>query len=571
MSPKVEVIDREGWRRVFPLEKTIVHVGSDPRNDIVLEAQRGGGVAPLHAQLIISTGRSGCQLVNLGNADILLGLSGDRTLPPRAAANVVNGTLLKLGDFTLIFRGDDDEGYAARDFTGRSQNIGLNLSLPRTQLEPNRRLDGVVTVTNLGDFATAQIELKVDGLDPDCYEIEPGPVLPSGGEKELSLHLYHRGNKPLAGDCYVTIHAAAPTAYPGEQATVSQVIRVRPHYHHTLCLLPPAKAEQAPEVDERPVPAAPRAERAGGGQGDWWAPPPPGAEERAPRAEVAAPVRGEERPALPVRAAPPPRAAAQAPPVTGAVSSPPVAEAAPPAAEAPPAPPEVVSPPPVVEVVPPPPVAEAPPAPPEVVSPPPAVETVSPPPVAEAAPPPPEVEPVPPAVETVSPPPVAEAAPAPPVAEPAPPAVEAVSPVEAEGEPAVEAGPPPETKAEPPPATEPVSSAEDWWAPAGSERRVLKLSVSPPPETEPTPVEPGPPPPAEAWWSAEAEEAGLEELTEERPVLKLKANLPPEAEEVQAEVEPGPSPPAEDWWSAEGEAGPVKRRALSRRRPRMGR
>jgi hypothetical protein len=58
---KLEVIDKDGWRNEFRLEKTIVHIGSDPRNDIVLERGRGGNVAPLHAQLILSASQGHLQ------------------------------------------------------------------------------------------------------------------------------------------------------------------------------------------------------------------------------------------------------------------------------------------------------------------------------------------------------------------------------------------------------------------------------------------------------------------------------------------------------------------------------
>ena len=51
-GPQVEVVDRDGWRKAFPLEKHIVHIGSDPRNDVVLDSRRGAGVAARHLQLI---------------------------------------------------------------------------------------------------------------------------------------------------------------------------------------------------------------------------------------------------------------------------------------------------------------------------------------------------------------------------------------------------------------------------------------------------------------------------------------------------------------------------------------
>ena len=31
--PRLEIIDRDGWRKVFPLEKPLFFIGSDARND----------------------------------------------------------------------------------------------------------------------------------------------------------------------------------------------------------------------------------------------------------------------------------------------------------------------------------------------------------------------------------------------------------------------------------------------------------------------------------------------------------------------------------------------------------
>ena len=39
----VEVIDKGGWSRSFPLNKNIIHIGSDARNDIVIETWHGSG------------------------------------------------------------------------------------------------------------------------------------------------------------------------------------------------------------------------------------------------------------------------------------------------------------------------------------------------------------------------------------------------------------------------------------------------------------------------------------------------------------------------------------------------
>jgi hypothetical protein len=472
---KIEVIDREGWRREYSPPKNIVHIGSDPRNDVVLETGRGAGVAPLHAQLITSTDRPGYQLVNLGDGAILLGLSSDQALPPRSATDIVSGTVFRIGDFTLVFYG---EGGGDGGSTSSSQHIGLRVSLPRTWLEPNRSLDGVVTVSNLGDRGGVQVNLELEGLEPECYDIEPGPILASGGEREVSFHLYHRGGKPLAGDRRITIRATAPRVYLAEQATVSQVIRVLPFFRHRLHIVPPGRAvpsRRVPTVEAGPSLAtaerAPKTEAAPPSQvDDWWTPSPVVTVGRAPQAEPAAPSRVE---------VPEPKIRPEA------------------------GPPQVEQPTPEAETRPPSPVAVEP------------MEDER-------------------ALEVETSPQVEER-----LAE-----TEAVMPAPIEEERAPEA------------ETVPLSPVEDGWAPvaeAGLEqgteaRQVLKLKAGPPPEEVEQPQEAeASPPPGEDWWSAEAE-AVLEGETEARQVLKLKAGPPPEEVEQPQEAEASP-PPAEDWWS----------------------
>src|SRR5512136_746503 len=147
---RIEVIDREGWQKELTLDRTIVHIGSDPRSDVVLEPARGTGVAPLHAQLIAANSGLGYQLVNLGDSDILLGAAGDQVLPPRSVTRLADGLLFKLGEFTIIFH-CGEEAPALMGFVGDSRCIGLKLSLSQTRLAPKRSFEGRVMVSNLGD------------------------------------------------------------------------------------------------------------------------------------------------------------------------------------------------------------------------------------------------------------------------------------------------------------------------------------------------------------------------------------------------------------------------------------
>lgn len=252
----LEITDKDGWRKVHSFQKRLVHIGSAPQNDIVLEGWRGGGVTSRHLQLIaLPAGQGGYRLVNLGDTDVLLGAAGDQVLAPRSATNIADGEHIKLGDFALVLRAGQGFSGAvggvstavASDrerFSGpasaeaSSPVIGLELFLPQTQLGPDRPIDGAVIVRNLGDKPGVQFKLAVEGLHADCYAMGAGPLLFPNAEKEVSLRLSHpRGPRLLAGDHRFNVRATAPEAYPGESAAVSQVVHVLPFYKHGLRLV----------------------------------------------------------------------------------------------------------------------------------------------------------------------------------------------------------------------------------------------------------------------------------------------------------------------------------------------
>ena len=229
----IEVMDRAGWRKQFTLSKAIVYIGSDGRNDVVLDSTRGAGVSARHVQLISVSG-AGYRLINMGDTDLQLGVAGDIPLAPRAFIEVGMGDQVRVGDFVLTFQGlAQGPGGAMRDST--SHSIGLSLSLPSSQLSLAAPLDGVVLVRNLGDRTGVQFKLEADGLDPACVEIGPGPMLFPNAEKEVPFRLHHpRANKPPAGDYRFRIRATAPTAYPGQSASASQTIQIMPYFSHKV-------------------------------------------------------------------------------------------------------------------------------------------------------------------------------------------------------------------------------------------------------------------------------------------------------------------------------------------------
>ena len=256
---RLEVTNREGWQKEYLLQKGIIYIGAGPSNDIDLDIAQGGGVAPLHAQLIASgSNGSAYRLINLNNADIVvMDPAGEQGLPPQAVLNLVDGQEFWLGEYQLIFRGGSSGYGGVVDGQGRGgQAIGARLSMPYTRLAPNQYLEGQVIVSNLGQKTGVTFDLDLEGMDDECYDIAPGPLLSSGAEKEVLFRLRHRGHKPLAGNWRIVIRVTAPGAYPGEEATVSQTIEVLPHYRHRSQIMATDGVKPAvpPQDDARPAP-----------------------------------------------------------------------------------------------------------------------------------------------------------------------------------------------------------------------------------------------------------------------------------------------------------------------------
>ena len=250
----VEVIDKGGWRKVFPLNKNIVHIGGDLRNDIAIEPSRGTGLAPRHLQMVPSpTSGLGYRLINMGPIEVLVGPNGERALPPRSAIDIADGDIVRLGDFTFLFHGNSNGATDAPSPTAtavsvttagtsvpvvrKGNPIGLNVILSQTQLVPDQTIEGAIVIKNLGDKTGVQFKIEIDGFEPGAYDVGPAPILFPDVEKQVPFRLRHpQRATPPAGDRRLTIRVTAPAAYPSEVATVSQVIRVTPYIKHSLAL-----------------------------------------------------------------------------------------------------------------------------------------------------------------------------------------------------------------------------------------------------------------------------------------------------------------------------------------------
>ncbi len=232
----LEIIDRDGWRKEFPLTGRLAHVGSGPSNTVVLDASRGSGVSPRHIQFIFLED-GGCRLVNLGDTKVgIEGGEGNASVPPHLTGKIMDGQRLRVGDFTLVVHlGANVDGTASRPTPITSKSIGLRIALPEVRLTPERPIEGAIIVRNEGAQPGVQFRLTLEGLPSGCFELGPAPLLFPNAEKSVSLRLVHpRGPTLAAGKHRLTVRALAPTAYPDEKAEVTAQIEVAPFYAHTL-------------------------------------------------------------------------------------------------------------------------------------------------------------------------------------------------------------------------------------------------------------------------------------------------------------------------------------------------
>jgi hypothetical protein len=226
---RINVVNRYGWGKEFTLDKPIVQIGSDARNDIVLNDGTDSGVTARHAQLLPSpVNRGGMRLINLSTADIQLTPAGGAmgsTVGPRASAEVASGDEIKIGEFKLTFTGGE----------ARSAVVLLRLETAGTQLTLDQPLSGTLTLNHVGNKAAVQFRVELEGLERECYEIGPGPVLFPNAEKQVAFRLRHsKKATPPAGPLRITFHVTAPDAYPNERASISHDIEIAPLYKHRM-------------------------------------------------------------------------------------------------------------------------------------------------------------------------------------------------------------------------------------------------------------------------------------------------------------------------------------------------
>lgn len=278
MQPSIEVTDRDGWRKEFPLLRNLVMVGSDLANDIPLPESRGQGAEPRHLQILLNPqDGSACRVINMAKSPIEITIAGQVTLLAPATAMVISmESALRIGDYRLQLHGFG----AAPTHSGMNGNaplemasfqrpaptpstiaptavikenrpsspafmpvspssynagpIGLAVRMSNAILTQQQPAEAWITVANRGEKTAVQIRLMIEGLPAECYEIPPLPLLFPNAEKNITIPL-HYPNKPLtAGSHPIRFIAVAPEAYPNEQAVVQQSVQVPSVFAHEV-------------------------------------------------------------------------------------------------------------------------------------------------------------------------------------------------------------------------------------------------------------------------------------------------------------------------------------------------
>lgn len=264
---QVEVFDRSNWRQAVTLRKALIQVGSDPRNDVVLDPARGNGALPRHLQLLAVPGRAALRLVNLGSVVSVAGAQGEREVAPQMVMDLAAGDRVRVGEFTLLIGRLAGAAGSSGPVTAAPvaatpapagaapspapaaipvvaspagpANLGVELKLPETTLTTERPLEGTLVVKNLGASAGVQLRIAVEGLPPECVEIGPAPILFPNAQKEVFFRLRHPGGPGLpAGRQRFRVAVTAPDSYPGETAAVLQALTVQVFHRHEVRLTP---------------------------------------------------------------------------------------------------------------------------------------------------------------------------------------------------------------------------------------------------------------------------------------------------------------------------------------------
>ncbi|HEX2981251.1 MAG TPA: hypothetical protein VHO48_13360 [Anaerolineaceae bacterium] len=257
MEPKVTAIltNEEGWQRKLPLAEGILWLGSAP--DAQIHLADGERIAPYHLEIVNSANEDSLRIVNISGKEMLWKDEQRRAyrLASGGFKDLYGAETLLVGSYTLQF--EIDKRYVQRQVVreGQDHAIGLRLVLSGQVLRPGNTLTGTLYLQNRGP-EPCQFNVELGGLPPECFEIEPPPLINAGGEESAEIHFYHLGTAPLAGVHEIELVVSAPLVYPGRVITIQQKLKVAPCYAHQMTFVTAlADEEPQPAAEAQPVEA----------------------------------------------------------------------------------------------------------------------------------------------------------------------------------------------------------------------------------------------------------------------------------------------------------------------------
>ena len=221
------ISEQNGWKKPITIEKAITRLGSAPTSDVKLVSPE---IAPIHLQIYyLDETPNNCKIFNLGNPVRVK--SGDQhfALASLATIEIQNGSEIELGPYRI-------QVILPLSATTLQDTLSIqaSLRLPEATLLPGQVTTGWLTIKNTGVQSSCQVDIDLAGLPADCMQVDPAPLLYTGGQEDVRIQLFHRKLYPAAGFQNLTINVSACDSYPGEQVVINQGIYVSPVFEQSL-------------------------------------------------------------------------------------------------------------------------------------------------------------------------------------------------------------------------------------------------------------------------------------------------------------------------------------------------
>jgi len=243
---EIVITQQNGWSRPVNIGKSIVRIGSATFNEIQLESSQ---VAPLHLQVFHNQGiPSLCRVLNLAVPVTIESGGKSIELLPFASRDIQDGETIEIAEFRLQFKLPVTTGVVRS-----SRVIEASLRFSDFVLRSHVPTVGILTIKNNGDKDASQFQVNLRGLAPDCFQVDPVPLMYPGAQEEIRIRLFHKTTYPRAGKLMLTFVISAPESYPGEELLLQQEIYIEPVTSQALDLKDDGESSLESKSESLPV------------------------------------------------------------------------------------------------------------------------------------------------------------------------------------------------------------------------------------------------------------------------------------------------------------------------------